>query len=325
MSLKEIISLIEKDLEKVEQNIEENLENDVKLITTVSTHILKSGGKRLRPAILLLICKMFDYHGEEKIPLSTAIEFIHTATLLHDDVVDNSALRRGKKTANSIWGNEASVLVGDFLFAKAFILMVECNNLEILKIMSESTGKLAEGEIFELVKTGDLQTSESEYFKIIEKKTAVLFAAAAKIGGILANRNRDEINALENYGLNIGIAFQLVDDALDYSSTNEELGKKIGIDIQEGKVTLPLIKAIEENKNSSVLEEIKEIFYKDTLSDADIEKIKSFVIKNKGVEKTIEIANKYINMAINNLSIFPESKYNEALKNLAQFISKRRF
>jgi octaprenyl-diphosphate synthase len=325
MDIADLFSLISEDLQKVEDSIFQNLDSDIKLIPTICSHILGSGGKRLRPALLLLSCKLFNYTGEERIPLSVAVEYIHTATLLHDDVVDNSTLRRGKKSANSIWGNEASVLVGDFLFAKAFILMVGCKNLDILHLLSNATGDLAQGEIFELVKTGDINTSIDEYFKIIDKKTAVLFSAACEIGAILGQQSIEVRKKLNSFGKNIGIAFQLVDDALDYISTNKELGKKIGTDMEEGKVTLPLISAL---KNSTIKEEYeraKEIFFKDNHTEQEIDFLKNFVINNRGIEETIESANNYINKAKASLSGFKHSKIKTNLLNLADFIVKRRF
>ena len=325
MDLTEILSLIEDDLKLVEENITANLDNKIKLIPTIGKHILGSGGKRLRPSLLLLTCKLFDYNGEERIYLSSSLEYIHTATLLHDDVVDNSNLRRGKKSANSIWGNEASVLIGDFLFAKAFILMVKCNNIKILDILSNATGELAEGEIFELVKTGDLDTAYEEYFEIISKKTAVLFSAACEIGGVLAQRNRKEIEEIKNYGKNIGIAFQLVDDALDYISTDEEFGKKIGIDIEEGKVTLPLITAIKNCSSKKAYSEVKEIFYKDNIEKSDIDFLKNFVLNNKGIDNTFNVAQNYIENAKKNIVSFNDNPAKQALLKLADFISKRRF
>ena len=325
MDISTLFTLISDDLQAVEDAIFKHLDSDIKLIPTICKHILGSGGKRLRPALLLLSCKLFGYNGFERIPLSVAIEYIHTATLLHDDVVDNSSLRRGKKSANSIWGNEASVLVGDFLFAKAFILMVECKNLDILAILSNATGDLAQGEIFELVKTGDINTSENDYFKIIENKTAVLFSAACEIGAILGNQDINARKKLHNFGKNIGIAFQLIDDALDYISTDSELGKKIGTDLEEGKVTYPLITALKNSSNKDEFEKAKEIFFKDAHSKEEIDFLKNFVIKNKGIENTIQNAENFINLAKENLNYFEDSQTKSNLLSLADFIVKRRF
>ncbi len=321
MYLKNILQPIQKDLDIVEDLIYKNLENKIGLIKEVGKHIFDSGGKRLRPTLTILSCKHYKIDNPVIYELATAIEYIHTATLLHDDVVDNSELRRGKETANVLWGNQAPVLVGDYLFAKAFILMVKSNNIKILDLLSNVTGLLAQGEIFELVKTGDLNTTIDEYFEIIEEKTGVLISAAAQIGPIMANANEEEIIAFKNYGKNIGIAFQLVDDALDYISTDKELGKKIGIDIREGKVTLPLISALKNNND----ENIREIFYKDDLTDDEIEIIRDFVIKNNGIKVTFKYAEEYVNKAKKEIKNINKSKEIEIMYNLADFIINRRF
>ncbi len=325
MTLNEIFSIIDEDLKLVEDSIHHNIQNKIELISSIGSHIFGSGGKRLRPALLLLACKLFDYKGPERIYLSSAIEYIHTATLLHDDVVDNSVLRRGKQSANSIWGNEASVLVGDFLFAKAFILIVGSKNIRVLNILSNATGNLAEGEIFELVKTGDLQTSINDYFEIIKNKTGVLFSAACEIAAVLADAPHNLLNSIKSYGDKIGVAFQLIDDALDYASTDVELGKKIGIDIQEGKVTLPLIAALTNANSDSLYSNVKEIFYKDSIAEDDINFLKNFVLENRGVEDTIKQAHNFISQAKEELSIFHDSPAKTSLLLLADFILKRRF
>lgn len=320
--MKELLSPITDELKKVEDVIYQNLENKVNLIKEIGVHLFSSGGKRLRPILTILSCNHYEIKDEIKYYLAAAVEYIHTATLLHDDVVDNSELRRGKETANIIWGNQASVLVGDYLFAKAFIMMVKSNNLKILELMSESTGLLAQGEIFELVKTGDLDITVNEYFEIIEEKTAILMAASTQIGPILANAPEEEIAKFRNYGKNIGIAFQLVDDALDYASTDNELGKKIGNDIKEGKVTLPLIIAM---KNSSEKERLRELFYKDELTKKDIDEIRDIVIKSNGIVETINEAKKYVNLAKNNLRDIRDSNYKDLFLKIADFIVTRRY
>ena len=321
MHLKKILKPIQKDLDIVENLIYKNLENKIGLIKEVGKHIFGSGGKRLRPTLTILSCRYYNIDDPVIYELATAIEYIHTATLLHDDVVDNSELRRGQETANILWGNQAPVLVGDYLFAKAFILMVKSNNLKILKLLSDVTGLLAQGEIYELVKTGDLYTKEEEYFEIIEEKTGVLISAASQIGPLMADAPLEEIEIFKDYGKNIGIAFQLVDDALDYISTDKELGKKIGIDIREGKVTLPLIAALKGNSN----ELIKEIFYKDELSDEDINIIRKFVIENNGIEATLKSAEKYVNNAKKAILKLKPSNETKILDELASFIIKRRY
>ncbi len=322
MDIKYILKPITKELQKVEEIILKNLENKINLISQIGKHIFESGGKRLRPTLTLLSCMHYNLETEIKYELAAAIEYIHTATLLHDDVVDNSDLRRGRKTANVLWGNQAPVLVGDYLFAKAFIMMVKSKNLEILNLLSNVTGLLAQGEIFELVKTGDIDITEKDYFEIIEEKTGVLISAAAQIGPILANASHQEINKFKEYGLNIGIAFQLVDDALDYISTDEEFGKKIGIDIREGKVTLPLIIALKKSNNK---DRIKELFFKEELSINEINEIKEIVIKNNGIEETFKTAKEYVNKAKISLNSIKNTKAKEILLNLADFIVDRRY
>ncbi len=324
MMLENLLSIIENDLEAVEETIKQHLKNDIKLITTVGTHILDSGGKRLRPALLLLTSKLLKNSSKNRIPIATAIEFIHTATLLHDDVVDNSELRRGKSSANTIWGNEASVLVGDFLFAKAFSLMVDCNDLSVLEIMSTATKELAEGEIFELIKTGDLQINIDDYFEIISKKTAVLFAAACEVSAVLADSSVEDKELLKNFGYNIGISFQLVDDALDYISTDEELGKKIGIDIEEGKVTFPLIYALKK-ADDKLKHRVKEVFYKDNITKEDIIYIKNFVLESGGADAAINEAKTILEKSVNFLSSFENNEAKDVLIKLCNFIVNRRF
>ena len=322
MDIKEILEPISKELQKVEEIIIKNLENKISLIPKIGKHIFESGGKRLRPTLTLLSCKHYNYNHEIKYELAAAIEYIHTATLLHDDVVDNSDLRRGRETANVLWGNQAPVLVGDYLFAKAFIMMVKSNNIEILELLSNVTGLLAQGEIFELVKTGDLTISEKDYFEIIEEKTGVLISAAAQIGPILAKASIKEVEKFKNYGINIGIAFQLIDDALDYISTDEKFGKKIGIDIREGKVTLPLIIALRNTKDK---ERLKDLFFKEELKESDIDEIRKIVIENNGVNATIDTAKMYVEKAKESINDIKDSDAKKILIDLADFIVSRRY
>src|SRR5512136_1886515 len=243
-SIESILEWLGEDLEMVDQEFRKNLKSGVPIISAIGEHLLLSGGKRFRPTLLLLSAKLCGYEGDHHISLASLIEFIHTATLLHDDVVDRAQLRRGSLSANSIWGNEACVLVGDFLFTKCFSLMVENGNLKILNAISKGTTLMAEGELDELVRTNDLSLTEEGYLSIVARKTGALISAAAQIGGILGNISEDKEGALTQFGMDVGIAFQLIDDNLDYTSKEEEFGKKIGIDLQEGKITLPLIFAL---------------------------------------------------------------------------------
>ncbi len=322
MDIKTLLSPVSKELEKVEKVIFKNIENKIKLITEIGNHIFGSGGKRLRPLLVLLSCKHYNIEDEIIYELAAAIEYIHTATLLHDDVVDNSELRRGRKTANVLWGNQASILMGDYLFAKSFILMVKSNNLKILELISNVTGLLAQGEIFELVKTGDINITTQEYFEIIEEKTAYLISAASQIGPIMADASEDELNSFKNYGKNIGIAFQLVDDALDYTSSDKEFGKKIGNDIKEGKVTLPLIIAL---KNSTKKDRIIELFYKDELNSQEIDEIRNLVIESNGIDETMRKAKEFALKGKLALEKIDNSPYKELMLKLADFIVERRY
>src|SRR4030066_1864564 len=232
------------DLEKVDQEFRNNLRSDVPIISAIGEYLLLSGGKRFRAKLVLLSSKLCGYHGEVHISMASLIEFIHTATLLHDDVVDRAELRRGIDSANSKWGNEASVLVGDFLFTKCFSLLVQSGNWKILQTICKATTIMAEGELEELIKTNDLSLTEDDYLSIITHKTASLISAATQIGAIPGDVSEDKERALSEFGMNVGIAFQLIDDHLDYTSNEEEFGKKIGIDLHDGKITLPLISAL---------------------------------------------------------------------------------
>ena len=242
-SLDLLMKLVTQDLDKVNATILEHMQSPVHLIPQLAGHLIAAGGKRLRPMLTLGTAALCQYSGERHIKLAACVEFIHTATLLHDDVVDASELRRGKLTANSVWGNQPSVLVGDFLFSRAFQLMVSDGSLHVLKLLSNASAVIAEGEVHQLLTTNDTSTSESDYLEVIQSKTAELFSAAARIGAVVADRPKIEEEALAAYGTNLGVAFQLVDDALDYSARQAELGKTIGDDFSEGKITLPVILA----------------------------------------------------------------------------------
>ncbi|HEX7029986.1 MAG TPA: octaprenyl diphosphate synthase [Gammaproteobacteria bacterium] len=246
MTLDEIRSLIARDLEAVDAEIRKELASDVVLINQLGHYIINSGGKRLRPMLVLLAARAMGYDGHHHIGLAAVVEFIHTSTLLHDDVVDASDMRRGKDSANAIWGNEASVLVGDFLYSRAFQMMVRADNMRIQRVFAEATNRIAEGEVLQLLNVHDPDTDETRYFDVIERKTAKLFEAATEIGGVLANANDDHLAALREYGMQLGIAFQLIDDVLDYEGNEAEFGKHVGDDLAEGKPTLPLIFAMRE-------------------------------------------------------------------------------
>lgn len=323
MELDKVVGLISDDLVLVEAELKKNLHCDVSLISKVGEYVLMSGGKRLRPILLLLSSRLCRYQGNSQIPLASVMEFIHTATLLHDDVVDNAELRRGNSSANSIWGNEASVLIGDYIYAKSFSVMVEHGDMRILDLLSSATTKMAEGEVLQLIKTGDVEATEEDYINIIINKTAVLLSAACQTGAILSGVSREEEKALSSFGMNLGIAFQLIDDSLDYTSTNEGFGKAIGTDLHEGKMTLPLIHLLRNADDSERGEIIRLIEEEEEIGEADLKRVLDLINKYKGIEYTISKAEGYIKEAKKNLDIFKESEYRHALLTISDFVLKR--
>lgn len=321
--IESVLEWIGEDLEKVDQEFRKNLKSGVPIISAIGEHLLLSGGKRFRPTLLLLSAKLCDYHGDHHISMASLIEFIHTATLLHDDVVDRAQLRRGSLSANSIWGNEACVLVGDFLFTKCFSLMVESGNLRILQAISKATTLMAEGELDELIKTNDLSLTEEDYLSIIARKTGALIAAAAQIGGILGNTSEEREEALTQFGMDVGMAFQLTDDNLDYSSKEEEFGKKIGIDLQDGKITLPLIFTL-----SRCSGEEKDFIWKvvesEPISKDDFFRVVEMIERYQGLRYSWEKAKEYIERAKRHLQSFPNGREKKALEILADYVLERR-
>jgi len=322
-SIESVLAWLGGDLEKVDQEFRKNLKSRVPIISAIGEHLLLSGGKRFRPTLLLLSAKLCGYQGEDHIALASLIEFIHTATLLHDDVVDRAQLRRGSLSANSIWGNEACVLVGDFLFTKCFSLMVENGNLKILRAISKGTTLMAEGELDELIKTNDLSLTEEGYLSIIARKTGALISAAAQIGGILGNISDEKEEALTQFGMNVGIAFQLIDDKLDYTSKEEEFGKKIGIDLQDGKITLPLIYTL---GRCSVEERdfIRQAVESEPISKEDFFRVVETIERYEGLRYAWEKAKGYIEQARRDLEPFPDSREKVAIQVLADYVLERR-
>jgi octaprenyl-diphosphate synthase len=306
----------------VEDQFETHLATETPLIQRVAKYVISSGGKRIRPILLLVSSKICGYKGDDHISLAAVIEFIHTATLLHDDVVDNAPLRRGKSSANTVFGNEASVLVGDYLFAKSFKVLSSLDNMDVIKAYSLATTLMAEGEVKELVKTADIKTTEDDYLDIIIKKTAVLFACASQIGAIISLKNDEYGQNLYDYGLNIGIAFQLMDDALDYTS-NEEFGKFIGNDLKEGKLTLPLIHTMERCPESEKAL-VSEIIYKKKLTNADLQAVLKLVKSYDSIDYTISKAKAAVSKAKENLNVFPDSEHKRNLTDIANYIIERK-
>lgn len=313
---------LEDELKMVEDQFEIHLATETPLIYKVAKYVISSGGKRIRPILLIISAKICGYKGNEHIPLAAVIEFIHTATLLHDDVVDSAPLRRGKSSANIVFGNEASVLVGDYLFAKSFRILSNINNMDIIKSYSDATTLMAEGEVRELVKTADIKTTEDEYLDIIIKKTAVLFACASQIGAIVSLKNDEYGKNLYEYGLNIGIAFQLMDDALDYTS-NEKFGKFIGNDLKEGKLTLPLIHTMQRcSKEEKDI--ISEIIYKKKLAKSELQAVLKLVKRYDSINYTILKAREAVLKAEKTLAVFPDSEYKRNLTDIANYIIERK-
>jgi octaprenyl-diphosphate synthase len=322
-SLEAVFQWIGDDLEKVEQAFRKNLTSNVPIISSITEHLLFSGGKRFRPTLLLLSAKLCGYQGDHHISMASLIEFIHTATLLHDDVVDRAELRRGSISANSIWGNEACVLVGDFLFTKCFSLMVENSNPKILQTISKATTLMAEGELEELTKTNDLSLTEESYLSIIARKTASLISATAQIGAILGNVPEEKEVALSEFGMDVGMAFQLIDDNLDYTSKEKKFGKKIGIDLRDGKITLPLILVLNHcNKEERAF--IQETVGSHLIKEEAFLQMVEIIERYRGVHYTWEKAKGYIERAKEHLHLFPNSKEKEALYILADYVLERR-
>ena len=317
-----VTKLISDDLAKLESTIQQLITTKIGFIKEIVNHIIRSGGKRVRPILIILTARLCGYKDEKHIPYAAIIEFIHTATLLHDDVVDNAQTRRGSSTANIVWGNEPSVLVGDFLFSKSFELMAHNGNEEVLRIMSEATTALAEGEILELLKTCDAETTEEEYFEIIKNKTASLFSAACEVGAILGKVNKEKRAALKDFGYNLGMAFQLTDDVLDYVSYDAVLGKRVGTDLKEGKVTLPLILAL---KSSTEKEKtyITNVLSKAKVTAKDFARVSKIIRKYDGVNYTVNTTRQFVDNAKTNLQSFRPSAYKESLITLADYILSR--
>ena len=311
---------VKADFEQLNAMVIKNLDSRVPLVKEIADYLVDSGGKRLRPLLTLLTAKLFGYQGNDHIKLATVIEFLHTAMLLHDDVVDESDLRRGKKTANVKWGNAPSVLVGDFLHSRAFELMVEVGNMEVLAVLSRATNIISEGEVQQLCHIKNPETTENQYMEIITRKTATLFQAAAQSGAIIAGANKDEITVIGDYALHLGIAFQLMDDNLDYVGYSETLGKNVGDDFAEGKVTLPIIAAIR-NASSEQANLIKEAVLKGGVEDLDI--VVKLVREAGGLDYTEKVAAKEKRKALSCVSALPKSPYKDALEDLAEFSIKR--
>jgi len=321
-NLRDFVSL---DLQKVDELIYKLIKSKVALIPEISNHTITSGGKRLRPMLTLACAQMCGYTGTSHIELAASVEFIHTATLLHDDVVDKSDLRRGVLTANSLWGNKESVLVGDFLLGKAFELMGSASSLEVYRVLSNAAVVISEGEVKQLAVTGKLDISEEEYFEVINAKTAELFAAACQISGVVANRKDEEISALRQYGLSLGAAFQIIDDILDYSADQEQLGKNVGDDFREKKITLPVIIAYK-NANAEERQFWQKCFDKNTNFEPSLLNTAIKFINERGSKaETLRIARSITTEAAKSLKTFSNSPIRQVLLDVLEFVVRRDF
>ena len=316
MDISAIKELVDEDMSAVDSLILQRLESDVVLINQIGHYIVNSGGKRLRPMIVLLAAQTLGYTGDKHTLLAAIIEFIHTATLLHDDVVDGSDLRRSRDTANAVWGNAASVLVGDFLYSRSFEMMVDVGNMRVMDILSHATNRIAEGEVLQLLNCHDPDTDEKKYLEVILRKTATLFEAGAQLGAILCNSSPEEEQALANYGKHLGIAFQIIDDALDYSESSEEIGKNIGDDLAEGKPTLPLIRAMQAGTPEQ-RDSLRDIIENGGREQIDI--VKEAIASTDAIEYTFKAAEAEALKAKEALEILPASSYRSALAALADF------
>jgi octaprenyl-diphosphate synthase len=316
MDITRIRDLIADDMEAVNRLIIEQLKSDVVLINQIGAYIVHSGGKRLRPMIVLLAARACGYAAQRHIDLAAIIEFIHTATLLHDDVVDGSDLRRNRETANAVWGNEASVLVGDFLYSRAFEMMVSVGRMPVMDILSHATNRIAEGEVLQLLNVHNPEATEAEYMEVIKRKTATLFEAGARLGGVIADAPPEMQQALADYGLHLGIAFQLVDDALDYQSDNHEIGKNIGDDLAEGKPTLPLIESLKQAAPEQRTR-LSHVIENGGLEEIDF--VMQMIQESGAIDYTINLARQEAEQAKQALQNLPDGPYKEALLQVADF------
>jgi octaprenyl-diphosphate synthase len=322
MQLEEIRALVADDLQRVDHTIVQRLASDIVLVNQVSQYIIGGGGKRLRPLSVVLAARACGHQGQKHVPAAAIIEFIHTATLLHDDVVDSSEMRRGRDTANHVFGNEASVLVGDYLYSRAFQMMVELGDLRIQEVMANATNTIAEGEVLQLMNAHDPETTEQRYLEVIYRKTAKLFEAGAQMAAILSGSPREIEQAMVDYGRHLGTAFQLVDDALDYRATAEELGKNLGDDLAEGKPTLPVIYAL---AHAPAAEAARLRDAIETGGIDDLDQITRLIETSGGLEYTARMARREKELAVEALGRLPASNYRDALVSLADFAVARTY
>jgi octaprenyl-diphosphate synthase len=322
IELSRLFEPVREDLERVEQEFSRHIESRVQLIPQIGRYIQKSGGKRIRPAVLLMASRLGGYQGDAAVLYASVVEFIHTATLVHDDIIDESELRRGRLAVHSRWGNDITVLLGDYLYIKSMALALTQDSLEVIRLLCEVTLRMIEGELYQLTKTGEVFLTEEEHFEIIRRKTAYLFAGCAQIGGMLGTTTRDEQRALWDYGFDLGIAFQLVDDLLDYTADADVLGKPIGSDLREGKVTLPIIRLLERNGDRAAAI-VSSVVRDRTVSTADWGELKGLLEESGATTAAYETAVTHAMRAKDRLEVFPPSAEREALMALADYVLMR--
>jgi len=321
---KRILENVYPDLLRIEQELKKQTFGPVPLVNTVSHYIIDSGGKRLRPLLMVLSARLCGYKGDRDARLSVAFEFLHVATLLHDDVIDGAEIRRNRPAANTLWGNQAVVLVGDFLYSKALMLAIEYDDMRIMKSLAEAANLMSEGEIMQLLHLGKIDIGEAEYFEVIRRKTAALMSSACRVGAILGGASEDQIERMADYGYHLGVAFQLVDDLLDYTGTSQELGKPVGRDFAERKATLPIIhafcKSSEEERTW-----VKNLFSSDNSDPRVFQKVRDWVRNRGGLEYTELSARKHVMKAVDALSAFPPGHWKNILLDIAEYTLSRRF
>lgn len=323
MSMQDVFQRYSDDLRCVEECLELHVRSEISLIPEIIQHLIGSGGKRFRPLLLLICADLCGYRGRKRYTLSAVIEFIHTATLLHDDVIDHAQTRRGKISANNVWGNAASVLVGDFLYSKAFKLMADEGNMAVIRLMSATTNVMSEGEVFQLVKCGDMHMTEAEYLTIIEKKTSILMSTACAAGAILGGARQQQIDALARFGLRLGSAFQITDDTLDYTAQEADFGKTIGKDLEEGKMTLPLIHALKKCTPAET-ERVRRIIESRGADGSAVREIVTLINRYGGIGAALDKAGTFIDEGKAFLDIFADCEARAALYTIADFVMERR-
>lgn len=324
MQYQEVSQLVSKELQALERDLKQHLFSRNPLISQLNNHICESGGKRIRPMLVFLCCKLCDYPGDEAVVYAAAVELVHTATLLHDDVIDEAATRRGVASANSKWGNRIPILVGDYLYSISSTLIVEKDQPRVMKIMADTVKAIVEGELLEIYKCRDVETTEEDYFSVISNKTASLFSLCCQIGGILGNKGKAHEQALAGFGLNLGIAFQLVDDLLDIVSQPEKLGKPVGNDLKEGNLTLPIIHLLK-HANSAEVKHLQEIIQSDNGNLVDTAYINQLLDRYESKHYALKLASQYIERAKKDLNVFDDSTFSQALLTLSDYVIDREF